>query len=1130
MYAHGADSDFATIPWDPNAGFEEDDAAPINPIPGVWTISTPGEYTLRFVHREDGASVDAFVFQLSNMPAPTGDGPPASALGGTVTFEPNQTSKTVTVSVSGDGNVEPDENFFLDLANPTNATIGDGQGEGTIINDDFISIDSLTVLEGNSGTTDAVFTVTLSQPFPSTVTVDYTTVDGTGIQGANAPADYTATSGTLTFAASEVSKTVTVPIIGDTDTELNEIFSVNLSNSTGGAGIGPGVGIATIQNDDGTLNTWTGAADGATWGNAGNWDQNRVPDTTDDLVIIPEVATTTIVNVVGNRTVKRLASEEAIRIYGGTFTLTESTSSVPSLDIGRPGFGAGNLTINGDGISATTVTQVSGAVSGSGDLMASGLYTWELGEMLGSGTTFANGGVSISGSSLKTINGRTLVTGGTSTMTGSGGVRVGFGAALRNTGTFNIQSDANINNLGGSGSVINDGTFSKTGGAGTTRINRPFTNNGTVEARSGELTFSSNLTNHNAGNNTLTGGTYKVSAIMSLSGNITTNAAAIELDGPAAMIQGSFGADALANLATNQASGSLTTLNGRNLSTPVFSNAGTVTVGGGTTFTVSGDYTQTGGTTTVEANGTLDPTGAANINGGILTGSGMVAANVNNGGIINPGGTLTVSGDFSQTAAGTLNLEMGATPSLVPQPGFDQLAITGTAAPGGTLNVNSIGGFVPNPGDEFQVVSFASRTGEFATENLNIGGGNLATTVYESTRVLIQIAAPSASVTGVVLNGGQANRSGIGSLVMQFSDTVTVSGPEALVLRNHTTGSAVSIAGATITGNGSNAITWDLSGVALPPGYYTATLPKSEGLAATHSTLFSVQPGDSTGDGAVGFADFGELAGNFNATGVPYISGDMDGDGTVGFGDFGILASNFNAGLVAPSQDTGDAAGSYPAAQHLIGSGLSLGANISGANDGVTFGTLQAGNSAATLTVNATIPAGSSAIVNAFIDFNNDGDWSDSGEQILADQALSNGNNSLTVVIPAGAAVGTAQARFRVSSIAGYGPGGLAVNGEVEDYPVTITASSRSAGRGIPGSALDFWTGTVADGTGATGKSGPALSSVKPIRTDVVDQAIDEVVAQSADVFDVFERDSTANEELVDSALQQADELLHDVL
>jgi len=100
-----------------------------------------------------------------------------------------------------------------------------------------------------------------------------------------------------------------------------------------------------------------------------------------------------------------------------------------------------------------------------------------------------------------------------------------------------------------------------------------------------------------------------------------------------------------------------------------------------------------------------------------------------------------------------------------------------------------------------------------------------------------------------------------------------------------------------------------VSGIALPAGRYTATLPKSTAsLAATHTELFHVSPGDSDGDGGVGFGDFGELAANFNATGGPaYRPGDMDGNGDVGFTDFGILATNFNASLSALTLDFGDA-------------------------------------------------------------------------------------------------------------------------------------------------------------------------------------------------------------------------------
>ena len=58
------------------------------------------------------------------------------AKSGTLTFQPGQTSKVITVSVKGDTEVEDDETFFVNLSNPMHGTIADGQGLGTILNDD----------------------------------------------------------------------------------------------------------------------------------------------------------------------------------------------------------------------------------------------------------------------------------------------------------------------------------------------------------------------------------------------------------------------------------------------------------------------------------------------------------------------------------------------------------------------------------------------------------------------------------------------------------------------------------------------------------------------------------------------------------------------------------------------------------------------------------------------------------------------------------------------------------------------------------------------------------------------------------------------------------------------------------
>jgi hypothetical protein len=91
-----------------------------------------------------------------------------------------------------------------------------------------------------------VFTVSLSAVSGSTVTVDFTTANGSAV----APSDYLSVSGTLTFAPGEVSKQITVQTVGDVVVEANETFSVNLSNPTNATIAGAGYGLGTITNND----------------------------------------------------------------------------------------------------------------------------------------------------------------------------------------------------------------------------------------------------------------------------------------------------------------------------------------------------------------------------------------------------------------------------------------------------------------------------------------------------------------------------------------------------------------------------------------------------------------------------------------------------------------------------------------------------------------------------------------------------------------------------------------------------------------------------------------------------------------------------------------------------------------
>jgi hypothetical protein len=176
--------------------------------------------------------------------------------GGTLIFNPGQTTQTINVLVSGDTTVEPDETLFVNLTTPTNATVSDSQGQGTITNDDdappipAITIDDVSVAEGDSGTKTVDFTVSLSINPTQPVTVDYATASAAPASGVATPGtDYQPTSGTLTFNPGETSKPVTVIINGDTLVEPDETFFVNLSHAQN-ATISDSQGAATITNDD----------------------------------------------------------------------------------------------------------------------------------------------------------------------------------------------------------------------------------------------------------------------------------------------------------------------------------------------------------------------------------------------------------------------------------------------------------------------------------------------------------------------------------------------------------------------------------------------------------------------------------------------------------------------------------------------------------------------------------------------------------------------------------------------------------------------------------------------------------------------------------------------------------------
>ncbi|MFM6860941.1 MAG: beta strand repeat-containing protein, partial [Dolichospermum sp.] len=162
-----------------------------------------------------------------------------------------------TEDLDGDGNRTepiPFDNRGSGFTRISSGTVDIGAFEFQPAPNLSLSINDVTLTEGNSGTKNATFTVTLSGETFQTVTVNYATANGTATAGS----DYTATTGTLIFNVNpgETSKQITVSVLGDSLFEANETFFVNLSNATN-ASIADAQAQGTITNDDVALPTIT---------------------------------------------------------------------------------------------------------------------------------------------------------------------------------------------------------------------------------------------------------------------------------------------------------------------------------------------------------------------------------------------------------------------------------------------------------------------------------------------------------------------------------------------------------------------------------------------------------------------------------------------------------------------------------------------------------------------------------------------------------------------------------------------------------------------------------------------------------------------------------------------------------
>jgi uncharacterized protein YbbK (DUF523 family) len=438
---------------------------------------------------------------------------------------------------------------------------------------------------------------------------------------------------------------------------------------------------------------------------------------------------------------------------------TPSASNARSATINIPNTGSPNpqtLAVNGTG---TGISTTNNFTNGGGNNLWTNTANWSLGHVPTSGETVTDtGALNITLSSgAQAVNAMSVNNGGTLTISGGSLAFTNNSTATNVTINGGVLTANPVLTISGN-LTMSSGTLNGTGGV---------TVNGAMNWTGGTIGGNGGITTVAAsGTLTISGSTDKV-----LTAQVLANMASATWTGTGNINSGQG--------ATFQNNGTFDTQNNGSFNNslggvpPAFNNAGTFTksAGGGTT-TFSGQFANNNGmvnanngtlqfnagyiqlgTSTLTLNGgNLGASGATlpllpfDIQGGTLKGNGTLTGDVSNAGTFAPGlspGTLTITGNYTQTSAGTLSIELGGTASGQ----FDVLAISGTATLGGTLNVISFGGFTPPAGSSYQVATYASHTGDFTTKNVTVNSVVLTEATNATNVTLTAPAGTPASIT-----------------------------------------------------------------------------------------------------------------------------------------------------------------------------------------------------------------------------------------------------------------------------------------------------------------------------------------------------------------------------------------------
>ena len=205
-----------------------------------------GSGTLTLTVNRTGTTNNAVTVDFTTTNVTASSSGDYTATNGTLSFAAGETSKTFTTDITDDDTQESTETFRIVLSNPTDARITTGTNTVTVTDDDGSTV-GFTVATSNLGETNGTltFTVVRSGATNTAVSVDFATTNVT----ATVVNDYTATNGTLSFAAGETTNTFTLDIVDDLSLESTETFQVRLSAASN-TSIGIGTNTITITDND----------------------------------------------------------------------------------------------------------------------------------------------------------------------------------------------------------------------------------------------------------------------------------------------------------------------------------------------------------------------------------------------------------------------------------------------------------------------------------------------------------------------------------------------------------------------------------------------------------------------------------------------------------------------------------------------------------------------------------------------------------------------------------------------------------------------------------------------------------------------------------------------------------------